>query len=144
MSDLRNDTSGNVPVMNHRKTKEPVDLGYPPEIATHLSDSEASQLLHQQNKEQVQAFIDALSMQQVISTEVAISFLEDLFRIRIPMDSDGVLTQLRNSHWQQYLVPSENLEEIASRIFFFLNTEEGLSLGNAYITTLARTTGSMY
>lgn len=141
MSDLRNDTPANVPGMNHRKTEEPADLGYPPEIERHLSDSEASQLLHQQKKEQVQVFINALSMQQVIPMEVAFSFLEDLFRNTIPMDSDGVLSQLRQNQWQQYLSPPETLEEIAHNIFLFLDTKEGLNLGNFYIATLARTTG---
>lgn len=144
MSDLRNDAPGNVPGMNHRESKEPADLGYPPELERHLSADEASRLLRQEKQEAVHSFIEALGTQQPVSKEVAVSFLEALFKNMIPMEAGGVLTQLRQQHWEQYLSPSENLEEIADRIFRFLDTEKGLELGNFYTATLARTTDSMF
>lgn len=118
----------------------PEDLGYPPNIVVHLSNEEASHILHTQHGKQVQLFINALHMQRPVSHDVASSFLEFLFKDTIPADTPQLTAHMRVSLWEQYLTPSETLDEIAHRAAIFFDSETGVELSNFYTKIIARTT----
>ncbi|MFJ7567927.1 hypothetical protein ACIQW9_13295 [Herminiimonas sp. NPDC097707] len=118
----------------------PEDLGYPLDIVTHLSNGEASHILHTQHNRQVQLFIDALQMKQPVSHDVAASFLELLFKDTIPAGASQMAAHMHKSQWEQYLKTPETLEEIARRAAIFFDSEEGVELGNFYTRIISRTT----
>ena len=118
----------------------PEDLGYPLDMVAHLSDDEASRILHTQHSQQVQVFIDALQMKQPVSHDVAASFLEFLFKDTIPASASQMAAHMHKSQWEQYLNTPETLDEIARRATVFFNSGEGVELGNFYTRIISRTT----
>lgn len=125
---------------NNSDLVRPEDLGYPPDIVTHLSSEEASRILHTQHVRQVQFFINALHMQRPVSHDVASSFLEFLLKDTIPADTPQLAAHMRASQWQQYLTPPETLDDIAHRAAIFFDSEAGVELSNFYTRIIARTT----
>jgi len=118
----------------------PEDLGYPLNIAAHLSNEEASHILHTQHGTQVQLFIDALQMKRPVSNDVASSFLEFLLKDTIPADAPQLAAHMHASNWEQYLTPPETMDDIARRAATFFDSEAGVELSNFYTKIISRTT----
>jgi hypothetical protein len=144
MSELRNDmmsgTAAKRPDLPIGNAPRPEDLGYPLDMEAHLSDEEASQILHTQHGAEIQIFIDALEMAQPVSRDTAASLMESLVKDTIPSDAIQVAVKMRRHQWERYLAPSENLDQIAHRAAVFLDSEAGVELANFYAKTISRTT----
>lgn len=118
----------------------PEDLGYPLNISAHLSNGEASHILHTQHSTQVQLFIDALQMKCPVSHDVASSFLEFLLKDTIPADAPQLTAHMHTSNWEQYLTLPETMDDIARRAATFFDSEAGVELSNFYTKIISRTT----
>lgn len=118
----------------------PEDLGYPLDISAHLSNGEASHILHTQHSAQVQLFVDALQMKHPVSPDVASSFLEFLLKDTIPADAPQLTAHMHASNWEQYLTPPETMDDIARRATNFFDSKAGVELSNFYTKIISRTT----
>lgn len=120
------------------------DLGYPADVNTHLSDQEADEIIHTEAADKVHNFIRALNMQNPVSYEVAVAFLRAVGKDTLPTHAEVMAMQMRAHDWEQHMQGDDKLEEVAKTAFAYLQSDEGIELGNFFSSIVARTNAYMF
>jgi hypothetical protein len=129
---------------NDAATSQNQSMGYPANIDPHLSRQEAVNALRSGAPREVNLFIEALQMQNPVPYEAAAKFLALSVKDGLPPDSTGLADNMRQQDWEQYLSSGEDLQVIGERAETFLRTEDGISLINFFIKTIAKTNDSIF
>ncbi|MDB5936437.1 MAG: hypothetical protein JWQ01_3781 [Massilia sp.] len=111
---------------------------------TRLSNDEALNITHDEDKPELAAFVSALGMRKPVSTDQAAFLLEHMIKEQMSADTNEIALQMRTDHWENNLSEGESLEEVAHRAFVFLSTPEGDRLFNFFVKTFAKTSGQMF
>lgn len=111
---------------------------------THLSNDEAVDLTHHQDKPELAAFVAALGMQKSVSGGRAAFLLEHMIKEQMSAEVQALASQMRADGWEGDLAAGESLDEVAGRALAFLATPEGERLFNFFVKTFARTSGQMF
>jgi phenylalanyl-tRNA synthetase beta subunit len=119
------------------------DLGYPDEIANHLTQQEAVCVLHTEAREQIRRFIQALKLKNPVSDDVAAALLMDVAKHTLPPGSEEMAIQMRINDWNRYL-SEEELQEAARNAHAYLQSREGIELGNFLVKTMAKANDYMW
>ena len=110
----------------------------------HLSNDEAVDITHHDDKPELAAFVAALGMQNSVSTDRAAFLLEHMIKEQMSSDTETLASQMRADGWEAKLLEGESLTDVAARALAFLATPEGEQLFNFFVKTFAKTSGQMF
>ncbi len=119
------------------------DLGYPSEIDNHLTQEEASCVLHTEAREQIRRFVQALQLKNPVSDDVAATLLMNIAKHTLPSGTDEMAIQMRINDWNRYM-SEEELQEAAHNAQAYLRSQEGIELGNFIVKTMAKASDYMW
>jgi hypothetical protein len=119
------------------------DLGYPSEIDNHLTQQEARCVLHTQAREEIRRFVDALNLKNPVSDDVAATLLMNIAKHTLPPGTDEMAIQMRINDWNRYM-SEEELQVAARNAQNYLQSHEGIELGNFLVKTMAKATDYMW
>jgi ADP-ribosylglycohydrolase len=119
-------------------------MGFPAHHEPHLSDDEATRITHNEDQQQLAAFVSALGMQRPVSTDKAAFLLEHMIKEQMSTDAQTIAAQMRSDHWENNFADDETVELIADRALSYLSTDEGVKLFNFFAKVFAKTSGSMF
>ncbi|MGV3742090.1 MAG: hypothetical protein ACO1NO_07260 [Burkholderiaceae bacterium] len=128
--------SGHIP--SHRE-----DLGYPDELANHLTQQEAVCVLHTEAREQIRSFMQALQLKNPVSDDVIAELLMDVAKHTLPPGQEEMAIQMRINEWNRYM-SEEELQEAAHNAQTYLQSHEGIELGNFLVKTMAKASDYMW
>jgi hypothetical protein len=119
------------------------DLGYPTAFDNHLTQQEACCILHTEAREQIRRFVQAMNLTNPPSDDDAATLLMNITKRILPPGWEEMAVEMRISNWDRYLSEHE-LQEAARRAQNFLQTPEGIELGNFFVKTMAKATHYMW
>jgi hypothetical protein len=131
-------TSGGGQMGSHRE-----DLGYPSEFDNHLTQQEASCILHTEAREKIRHFVQAMDLKTPISDDDAATLLMNIAKHTLPPGSEEMAVQMRINNWDQFMSEQE-LKEAARNAQNFLQSPEGIELGNFFVKTMAKANDYMW
>jgi hypothetical protein len=119
------------------------DLGYPSEIDNHLTQQEARCVLHIKAREQIRRFTQALDLNYPVSDDAAATLLMNIAKHTLPIGTEEMATQMRVNDWNRFMSENE-LQEAARNAQNYLQSREGIELGNFVIKTMAKASDYMW
>jgi hypothetical protein len=119
------------------------DLGYPSDLDNHLTQQEASCILHTEAKEQIRHFVHALNLKNPVSDDDAATLLMNIAKQTLPPGSEEMAAQMRINNWDRYMDEPE-LQQAARNAQNFLQSPEGIELGNFFVKTVAKAESYMW
>jgi hypothetical protein len=119
------------------------DLGYPSEVNNHLTQQEARCVLHTEAREQIRRFVQALNLKNPVSDDVAATLLMNIAKHTLPPGTDEMAIQMRINDWHRYM-SEEELQEAARNAQAYLQSHEGIELGNFAVKTMAKANDYMW
>jgi hypothetical protein len=131
-------TPGSGRTESHRE-----DLGYPSDLDNHLTQQEASCILHTEAKEKIRHFIHALNLKNPVSEDDAATLLMNVAKQTLPPGSEEMAVQMRLNNWDRYMDEPE-LQQAARNAQNFLQSPEGIELGNFFVKTVAKAESNMW
>ncbi len=117
---------------------------YPRHCEPHLSDEEATRIVHEEVKPALQAFVVALNMTHRITLDRVALLIEQIVKEQRVSAPDLIADLMRLDQWQHALSEGENLPLLAERISLFFHTEQGIALYNFYVKIFAKTTDTPF
>lgn len=128
---------------SEQKASHREDLGYPSSLDNHLTQQEVSSILHTEAREQIHRFIQALNLTTPVSDDDAASLLMNIARQTLPPGTEEMAVQMRINNWDRCL-SEEELQQAAKNAQAFLQSHEGIELGNFFVKTMAKATDNMW
>ncbi len=119
------------------------DLGYPDEVNNHLTQQEAVCVLHTEAREQIRRFTQALNLKNPVSDDVVAELLMDVAKHTLPPGQEEMAIQMRINEWDRYMSEGE-LQEAARNAQAYLQSHEGIELGNFLVKTMAKSNDYMW
>lgn len=131
-------TPGSEQTQSHRE-----DLGYPSDIDNHLTQGEACCILHTEERGKIRQFVQALNLRNPVSDDDAATLLMNIAKKILPPGPEEMAVQMRLNNWDRHMSEQE-LQEAARNAQNFLQSPEGIQLGNFFVKTMARATHYMW
>lgn len=122
---------------SEQKTSHREDLGYPSSLDNHLTQQEASCILHTEAREQIHRFVQALNLTTPVSDDDAASLLMNIAKQTLPPGTDEMAVRMRINNWDRCM-SEEELQKAAKNAHEFLQSPEGIKLGNFFVKTMAK------
>lgn len=119
------------------------DLGYPSEVDNHLTQQEARCVLHTKAREQIRHFVQAMNLKNPVSDDVAATLLMNIAKYTLPIGPEEMATRMRVNDWNRFMSEDE-LQEAARNAQSYLQSHEGIELGNFVIKTMAKASDYMW
>jgi hypothetical protein len=119
------------------------DLGYPSEMDNHLTQQEARCVLHTQAREQIRRFVQALNLKNPLSDDVVATLLMNIAKQTLPPGTEEMANQMRVNDWNRYM-SEEELQVAARNAQNYLQSHEGIELGNFVVKTMGKATEYMW
>lgn len=126
-----------------QQTSHREDLGYPSEVDNHLTQQEARCVLHTEAREQIRRFVQALNLKNPLSDDAAATLLMNIAKHTLPPGTEEMAIQMRINDWNRCM-SEEELQEAARNAQNYLQTHEGIELGNFLVKTMAKASDYMW
>lgn len=128
---------------SEHKASHREDLGYPSSLDNHLTQQEASCILHTEAREQIHRFVQALQLKTEVSDDDAASLLMNIAKQTLPPGTEEMAVQMRINNWDRCMSEDE-LQLAAKNAQAFLQSHEGIELANFFVKTMAKATDNMW